>query len=195
MTAFAHQLLNTLPEAQHGEDSGLLLAEIATNTRELLDLRDRDDQTCSDRTAKDLERQGRDLWNSCLRLVRQLDAQGTGQRQSKLLTRVRVLAFHMIAMGCENLNRQTGHDEMNAAYLFNLAMTTVRYCAQTDDLSPAGAIMQLGAGYLQKYKDMVHHGSADAAQSRVFKRAADYSIMRMALVCRGPFCCLDWTDI
>ncbi|KAH8178208.1 meiosis protein SPO22/ZIP4 like domain-containing protein [Sarocladium implicatum] len=176
---FASQLLNTLPEVQNGDAAELVLAEIATNTRELVETRTRTQAKCSGRVAKDLERQGRDLWNACLRLSRQEDARKTGERP-KLFTKVRVLAFCMIAVGRDNFDHEHVNKGVDASYLLDLALKTVRYCAQNDDISSAGTIMQMGSNYLQSFKKTLPDGTPDAMQNRAFKLEVDYLVIRMS---------------
>lgn len=78
--------------------------------------------------AKNLERQGRVLWNLCIRVKRDGgSAVAPSPGRAKLLVTARAFAFDMLELGRLS-GRHRRHAEADASYLLNLALTLARIC-------------------------------------------------------------------
>jgi hypothetical protein len=114
-----------------------------------------------------------------LRIIRDRDTRGEVAGQAQLITKVRVLAFHMLAFGREHPNRGHSGVQENATYLLDLALRTVRYCAQVDDVETGKAVLQQASEYIHRLKNPKSDGGR---QERIKRYELDYLTMHIALV-------------
>jgi hypothetical protein len=129
----------------------------------------------SPRTAKELERSGKDLWNLCIRLRRR-NAQSDWS--SPLLLRARVFAFHLLEMG-RGANRRRRDRESEIVYMADLVLTLGRLCLDDEDLDSARIIMQKATNYIERLHSRAQEDGSN--KSRIALEA-DYLVVRIALV-------------
>lgn len=126
---------------------------------------------------KDLDRQGRNLWNLCVRLKREKDLDSAAAHErGRLLIRTRVLGFHMVELGRQGHRRQRD-GEAEIVYLLNLALILGRSCIADSDLESARLVLQKAAEYVERLKDIE---SRDVQCCNKFE--AEYLTLRTALV-------------
>lgn len=130
------------------------------------------------KTTKDLERHGRDLWNLCIRLKRE---HGEATRNSRLLSRARLFAFHVLELGRRG-GRAKRDDESEVVYLMGLAMTLGRVCLEGEDLDSTRAALQKAAEYIDRLKTLPERELDEYSRTGRLRLEADYLSMRMALV-------------
>lgn len=129
----------------------------------------------SPRTAKELERNGKDLWNLCIRLRRD-NAQS--DRPSLLLLRARVFAFHLLEIG-RGANRGRRDRESEIVYMAGLVLTLGRLCLDDEDLDSARIIMQKATNYIERLHSLAQE---DGPKKNRIGLEADYLVVRIALV-------------
>jgi hypothetical protein len=132
------------------------------------------------KTAKELERHGRDIWNLCIRLKRE-GGETTTTRNSRLLSRARLFAFHVLELG-RRAGRAKRDDESEVVYLMGLAMTLGRVCLEGVDLDSTRAALQKAAEYIERLKALPERVPDEYSRTRRLRLEADYLSMRMALV-------------
>ncbi|CAI6098659.1 unnamed protein product [Clonostachys chloroleuca] len=128
----------------------------------------------SPRTAKELERNGKDLWNLCIRLRRD-NAQS--DRPSLLLLRARVFAFHLLEIG-RGANRGRRDRESEIVYMAGLVLTLGRLCLDDEDLDSARIIMQKATNYIERLHSLAQE---DGPKKNRIGLEADYLVVRIAL--------------
>lgn len=173
-----------MPESRNDNTATIVLAEVETYTQSLSALEIKAHAACSNRETKELEKQGRDLWNLCLRLVRERSATWEGTAGRKLLLKVRVLAFRMLAFSHRNSDQDQSAREATIAYLLSLALTTARYCAQAADIEAGKSILLQAEGYL---KQVTAISLNDSSLKRFARHEVEYLTMRMAFVSTNDF--------
>ncbi|KAG9256302.1 meiosis protein SPO22/ZIP4 like-domain-containing protein [Emericellopsis atlantica] len=97
--------------------------------------------------ARSLEREGRDLWNLCIKLKRE-------RKSVKILPKARLLAFHVLElgrMGVESNPEQSGAVD-KVVYFLGLLLTLGRICLAENDLGSGRIALQKGALYVDKLK-------------------------------------------
>jgi hypothetical protein len=130
--------------------------------------------------AKDVERQGRDLWNLCVRLRRERDATVSAERV-KLLVKARSFAFNMLELG-RSAGRAKKDDKSETVYLMNLALTLGKVCIGESDLDSARLTLQKAAELMERLKTIPLGSSDLSGQDERTKLDAEYLAMRTALV-------------
>lgn len=182
---FSNEIYNTLPDAVHEETVQLLLqAELEHNIQDLAAINEKSKElTLSERLFRSLERQGRDLWNLCLRLKRdRFSGSEASSSQLKLLADVRLLSFFMLSIGRHGAKSGKEDSYSNAIYMLNLALTATRTCLQDSELSLARQALQKAGCYadMLKLDEFVESFSAEA--QRAERLQLEYMGMRLALV-------------
>lgn len=135
----------------------------------------------SPKAAKDLERQGRNLWNLCVRLKRDERDDLLPNNGLELLARARVFAFQIISLGREG-GRAKKNAESEIVYLMNLALTAGRLCVVDSDLEAARTVLQKAAEYVEELRCLPDGTSRDSRSVL----EAEYLAMRTALVNESP---------
>lgn len=123
-----------------------------------------------------LEKSGRDLWNLCIRLKRDVG------RDSKLDCRVRLLAFHLLELARPAEGRTTTDEETDIIYFLGLSMTVGRVCLQDEDLESGRAALQKAAEFVERLKAANHRAGIEGLPPQAVALETDYLTMRMALV-------------
>ncbi|EGR47977.1 uncharacterized protein TRIREDRAFT_62938, partial [Trichoderma reesei QM6a] len=129
--------------------------------------------------AKQVERQGRDLWNLCIRLRRELDAPEPSQR-SRLLAKARSFAFYMLEHG-RSAGRAKKDEETEAMYLMNMALALGKICVRDADLESARMALQKAAEFMERLKLVPPGASNSRDQKERTRLDAEYLAMRTAL--------------
>ncbi|KAL7808306.1 SPO22 domain-containing protein [Trichoderma aethiopicum] len=129
--------------------------------------------------AKQVERQGRDLWNLCIRLRRELDAPEPSQR-SRLLVKARSLAFYMLEHG-RSAGRGKKDEGTEAMYLMNMALALGKLCVRDGDLDSARMALQKAAELMERLKAMSPGASDVRDQKERTRLDSEYLAMRTAL--------------
>ncbi|KAL7799887.1 meiosis protein SPO22/ZIP4 like domain-containing protein [Trichoderma ceciliae] len=135
------------------------------------------------KVAKDVERQGRDLWNLCVRLRRERDSSVLTVK-AKLLVKARSFAFSMLELG-RSAGRSAGRskkdDESEIVYFMNLALTLGKLCIGDSDLDSARLALQKAAELMERLKAIPLGSSDPSEQNERMKLDAEYLAMRTAL--------------
>ncbi|RFU77094.1 tpr [Trichoderma arundinaceum] len=132
------------------------------------------------RLAKDVERQGRDLWNLCVKLKREQDASFPTEK-AKLLVKARSFAFNMLELG-RSAGGAKKDDISETVYITNLALTLGKLCIRDSDLDSARLALQKAAELLERLKEIPPNSSSDhSGQNERSKLDAEYLAMRTAL--------------
>ncbi|KAM0261936.1 hypothetical protein ACHAQJ_001939 [Trichoderma viride] len=129
--------------------------------------------------AKDVERQGRDLWNLCVRLRRERDAAVPAERV-RLLVKARSFAFNMLELG-RSAGRAKKDDKSETAYFMNLALTLGKVCIGESDLDSARLALQKAAEFMERLKTIPLESLDLSGQYERTKLDAEYLAMRTAL--------------
>ncbi|UKZ81939.1 hypothetical protein TrVFT333_009717 [Trichoderma virens FT-333] len=129
--------------------------------------------------AKDVERQGRDLWNLCVSLRRERDA-SVPMEKAKLLLKARSLAFYMLELG-RSAGRAKKDEGTEIAYLMSLALTLGKLCVGESDLDSARLTLQKAAELMERLKAIPVDALDLREQSERTKLDAEYLAMRTAL--------------
>ncbi|KAH6608155.1 hypothetical protein Trco_004468 [Trichoderma cornu-damae] len=131
--------------------------------------------------AKDVERQGRNLWNLCVRLRRERDESAPTEKAG-LLVKARSFAFYMLELG-RSTGRVNKGDESEILYFTNLALTLGKLCVGNSDLDAARLALQKAAELMERLKGVPPHSSDSGGQNRNdwSKLDAKYLAMRTAL--------------
>lgn len=129
--------------------------------------------------AKQVERQGRDLWNLCIRLRRELDAPEPSQR-SRLLVKARSLAFYMLEHG-RSAGRAKKDEATEAMYLMNMALALGKLCVRDADLDSARMALQKAAELMERLEAMSAGASDVRDQKERTRLDSEYLAMRTAL--------------
>ncbi|PTB63793.1 SPO22-domain-containing protein [Trichoderma citrinoviride] len=177
---FAAMLQSKLSDALDAQTIDLLLADTSHHIQ-LIHNAAQSGSTgpLPQKLAKQVERQGRDLWNLCIRLRRELDASGPIQK-SRLLVKARSLAFYMLEHG-RSAGRAKEDEGTEAMYLMNMALALGKLCVRDADLDSARTALQKAAELMERLK-AVPPGTSDLrAQKERTRLDAEYLAMRTAL--------------
>lgn len=138
--------------------------------------------TPPDDVAKDLERQGRGLWNLCIRVKRdKSNGEAPPRDGARLLVTARVFAYHMLELG--RLAR--GHRryaEADVVYLLNLALTLGRICLAESELCFAKLALRKAAEYVERLRPLAGADSPLHLSGPRQRLEADYLTLRVTLV-------------
>ncbi|XP_044723905.1 meiosis protein SPO22/ZIP4 like domain-containing protein [Hirsutella rhossiliensis] len=176
---FAVHLEAELPASRDGGAVDVLIADLSQHLQAIENLSQQ--QIPPGGMAKDLERQGRGLWNLCIRVKRDKTNDAAPPRdRARLLVSARVFAYHMLALG--RLARgHRRHEEADVVYLLNLALTLARICLGESELRFAKLALQKAADYVERLKPLVGaDGPLDLSGARQ-RLQADYLTLRVAL--------------
>lgn len=134
--------------------------------------------------AKDAERQGRNLWNLCVRLRREKDATRPAE-STKLVVKARSFAFNMLELG-RSAGRAKKDDRSETVHLVNLALTLGKVCIAELDLDLARLALQRAAELMERLKAIPLDSLDPIGQNEQTKLDAEYLAMRTAMVCPPP---------
>lgn len=186
---FASSLQSKLPETRDAAAADALIADLSRYIQTVEGLSRQGSPAVPRRIAKDLEHQGRDLWNLCIRAGRDIPgASPHTSPQIKLLVRARLFSFLVLEAGRRAAGRgkkQHGAGS-EAAYLLKLALTLGRICIGDEDLDSARLALQKAAEYVGQTKADTKAGDASGTEALATKLEAEYLSMRMALVRISP---------
>ncbi|GJN84559.1 hypothetical protein PLIIFM63780_008119 [Purpureocillium lilacinum] len=189
---FASSLQSKLPETRDAAAADALIADLSRYIQTVEGLSRQGSPAVPRRIAKDLEHQGRDLWNLCIRTRRDIpSASPPTSPQIKLLVRARLFSFLVLETGRRAAGRgkkQHGAGS-EAAYLLKLALTLGRICIGDEDLDSARLALQKAAEYVGQTKADTKAGDASGTEALATKLEAEYLSMRMALSWKED--CLD----
>ncbi|KAL6901334.1 meiosis protein SPO22/ZIP4 like domain-containing protein [Trichoderma evansii] len=129
--------------------------------------------------AKDAERQGRNLWNLCVRLRREQDAAKPAE-SNKLIVKARSFAFNMLELG-RSASRAKKDDKSEAMYLMKLALTLGKICIAESDLDLARLTLQKAAELMERLKVIPLDSLDSIGQNERTKLDAEYLAMRTAM--------------
>ncbi|KAJ6439499.1 TPR-like protein [Purpureocillium lavendulum] len=184
MTEFATDLQSKVEENNEDAAVQAVTADLSHNIQTIQGFSRQPPPTIPRRTAKDLERRGRELWNLCIRVRRQLaDHSPPTSPRIMLLVRARVFAFLILEAGRQAAARwkQRPDAGSEAAYLLKLALTLARICIGDENLDSARLALQRAAEYVDQLKaGPPESGSSDTTVLRT-KLEAEYLTMRMTL--------------
>lgn len=123
------------------------------------------------RQAHHLDKTGRHLWNTCIRLTNR----GSGDLEG-FMPEARLLAFCLVELGRVAAGRDLA--ESDTSYLLRLALALAWNCLLgREELQSARSALQKAAGYVGQL------GSAESEAGK--KMQADYLALRIILVCRS----------
>lgn len=131
--------------------------------------------------AKDAEREGRNLWNLCVRLRREHDAAKPAE-STKLIVKARSFAFQMLELG-RSAGRAKKDNQSEAVYLMNLALALGKICIDELDLDLARLALQKAAELMEHLKAIPFDSLDPIGQNERVKLDAEYLTMRTAMVC------------
>lgn len=171
---FATELPASLSSTRSAQTDDLLLADIKQHTKTAVSSSQDATTSIPSATAKSLEKQGRELWNLCIRIKRQ-----STEINPQVLVRTRVFAFTILCLGRKSSRKRKKDGESEAVYLMELALTLARICMEAEDMIPARDALHKAAECLEQLKTPTPGQKMD--QGRVTLEA-DYLAMRMALV-------------
>lgn len=125
----------------------------------------------SSATARNLEKQGRDLWNLCIRLKR---SESYPPDARHLLARARQFAYCVIEAG-RGKGKGRRHGTSNALYMLGLALVAARACMEVDDLDTLRVMLERAAALVSVFE-------GQAMEGEKAKLTVVYFSMRLALV-------------
>lgn len=159
----------------------LLLADLSCRIQAVKGLSAQGGSPIPKRPARELERQGRELWNWCIRAAR--DA----ALAPKLLLQTRVFAFFCLEAGrlATSRRRPDGAAAPEAAYLLSLALTLARICIRDADTDSARLALQRAAEHVELVRAAAPRVDAPDAADASVALEVQYLMLRMALV-RAP---------
>lgn len=135
--------------------------------------------------SKELERQGRNLWNLCVRVKRDgEEARHSPDKttdRTKLLVRARVFSFQILSLARER-RRDANDVEKEVIYLLNLSLTVGRFCIAESEMDLARLVLQKAAEYVEKARPTAIRSSPSGSEKILRKLEAEYLAMRTALV-------------
>ncbi|KAL7933348.1 meiosis protein SPO22/ZIP4 like domain-containing protein [Trichoderma chlorosporum] len=131
------------------------------------------------KVAKDVERQGRDLWNLCLRLRRERNESASVEK-AKLLIKARCFAFYMLELG-RGAGRAKKDEVTEIVYLLSLALMLGKLCAGESDSDSARLALQKAAELMERLRSIPLDAADPREQRERTKLEAEYLAMRTAL--------------
>lgn len=179
-TEFAVDLHSKLPSLSDATTTGLLLADVSHHIDAIISFSQKNTVKLPPKTAKELERHGRDLWNLCVRLKRDKDDATVPQEEKRLVVRTRVFGFHILSLGRKG-GREKKDVELEIAYLINLALMVGRVCVADSDLEAARTVLQKAAELVEQLKSLPTAQPRDDIGQRM-RLEAEYLALRTALV-------------
>lgn len=178
-TEFAADVHSTLQNPRGTDDDDLLLADVSHHVKSCAALSQKGTPTLSPKTAKNLERNGRNLWNLCVRFRREHADQVLPDSRARLLTRVRLFAYQLIALAREG-GRSKQSDETGDMYMTNLAINVGRLCLECMDIDSAKWALERAAECLEHLKDLSDKNGSTSA--RICDLEGDFLVVRIVLV-------------
>lgn len=175
MSDFTRDLNGKLPSLQDASPD-LDLADISHHISTIKNLTSNVPLNFSSKTVKSLEKQGRELWNLCIRLKRDPG------RRSHIDCRVRLLALHILDLSHMVQKSNFEDEEARKLYILGLSMTMARICLRDEDLESGRMALQKAAELVEQLKALRSQNQDNSLSSKVFALEADYLTMRMALV-------------
>lgn len=186
---FAVDLESTLPSTRDAGAVDVLLADLGHHIQTITNFPQQSAASISTKAAKDLERQGRNLWNLCIRVNRDIGDGSSSKERTKLLVSVRLFAFQILELG-RQAGRHKKDAEAEAVYLLNLALTLGRICIGDAELDSARLALQKAAQLVERLKAVAEEKSLPDPSGARRRLETEYLTMRIALV-RHPLS--EWT--
>ncbi|KEY69696.1 hypothetical protein S7711_03182 [Stachybotrys chartarum IBT 7711] len=175
---FAADVHSTLQSPRGTKDDDLLLADVSHHAKSCAALSQRGTPRVASKTAKSLERNGRDLWNLCVRFRREHADQVLPESRARLLTRVRLFAYQLIALAREG-GRSKQSDEAGVMYMANLAINVGRLCLEDMDIESAKWALEKAAEHLEHLKELSDKSGSTSA--RICDLEGDFLVVRIVL--------------
>ncbi len=132
-------------------------------------------------SVRDLERNGRDIWNQCIRLKRKAQAATGSEATTPLWSRARLFALFLLDMSRKG-GKLPGSDADEVASLVSLAITLSKICIFEDHLDTARAALQRVAEYLDPSKPANGATPLNSQTTKQQKLEAEYLLLRIILV-------------
>ncbi|KAK5997795.1 hypothetical protein PT974_00156 [Cladobotryum mycophilum] len=177
---FAVDLHSKLPETHDARAIDLLLAETSHHVQTVKTLSQPNGNAIPRQTARDLEKQGRNLWNLSLRLKRDELEATVPREKNRLLVRARLFGFQLLELG-RGTRGQKREAESDMVYLISLAITLGRLCLGDSDLESTRLVLQKAAEYVEALKSMPVSSSSVGGEGARRKLEAEYLAMRTVL--------------
>ncbi|POR34574.1 Uncharacterized protein TPAR_05222 [Tolypocladium paradoxum] len=177
---FAVDLESTLPSTRDAGAVDVLLADLSHHIQAITNLSQQSATSISAKAAKDLEKQGRTLWNLCIRVNRDTSNGSPSKERIKLLVRARLFAFEILELG-RQAGRHKKEAEPEAVYLLNLALTLGRICIGDAELDSARLALQKAAQFVERLKAVAEENSLPDPSGARRRLETEYLTMRMAL--------------
>ncbi|PNY23779.1 Uncharacterized protein TCAP_06278 [Tolypocladium capitatum] len=177
---FAVDLESTLPLTRDAGAVDVLLADLGHHIQTMTNLPQQSAAGISTKAAKELERQGRNLWNLCIRVSRDAGGGSPSRERTRLLVRARFFAFQILELG----RQAGGHKrdaEAEAVYLLNLALTLGRICIGDAEPDSARLALQKAAQFVERLKAVAEEDSLPDPSGARRRLETEYLTMRMAL--------------
>lgn len=182
-TDFAVDIHLKLPETRDLRSIDLLLADLGHHIQIVKDIDKPTNGIISSTIAKSLEREGRNLWNLCVRLKRHADGIPTTKEGSKLLLRARLFGFQILELGRDSRERNKDTHSSNS-YLMNLVLTLGKLCLAESELDSARLVLQKAAVYAERLKVSISEELEHSNTRQVTRPLTEYLALRMTMVSR-----------
>ncbi|KND94187.1 hypothetical protein TOPH_00844, partial [Tolypocladium ophioglossoides CBS 100239] len=177
---FAVDLGSTLPLTRDASAVDVLLADLSHHIQTITNLSPQTAAGISTKAAKDLERQGRNIWNLCIRVNRDTSDGSPSKERTKLLVRARLFAFQILELG-RQAGRHKKDAEAEAVYLLNLALTLARICIGDAEPDSARLALQKAAQFVERLNAVAEEKCLPDSSGARIRLETEYLTMRMAL--------------